>query len=171
MGLNTHIHLGVYIRIPYKTVEVTETKRACSNTGCRKSHPVLSNHLLRNNAKFCDVCGHPITEVDVKSNKRVGFWGSKLHEEYEDAFSVVDGDRLGNDKSPSRGFEYLLPNTSGASLYPRLDENDSGIFPYEPDERQADLSKFGDEYYKLWKLLIEEWPEAKILTGLIMYQR
>ena len=166
MGAHLRVHLGVYIQIPYAITETTEKKWGCTYKTCIKSKPLYLTK--ENSAQFCTNCGHQMGYQDVPTTRRSAYRFSELESEHEDEFTILDGAEIVS-RGPGCDYEYLLPNTDKGAVYPTLDDSDSGVYPYGPNEQFADIEKFGEEYHKLWGKIKAQWPQAKILQGMVLY--
>ncbi len=150
------IYIGAYLKVPLKPTWIPEGGNICGNSECE-------NHERKIRVRFCPFCGSAAVLNERKIEEMRGYQFSELDNQHEDELMTIDPSY-----GAEQGYQYLLPNSEKAYSM-RIDENDTGEFPYPPNAEQTDRELFQQHYGELAEAIMKEFPGTELKIGMVGY--
>jgi len=149
MSIDRGIYVGPYVECRVETVQVTKTRKACTNRTCQ-------NHTRIISAAFCGLCGSPVKPVEyVTPEHSVDQWA--MVEAISERLSSASGDAY-SEWSETHNLHLWKPNKHMEGREMHLDPHeDFRADPVTPEmviqemtlftlQFSAELAKFQEVY-------------------------
>lgn len=139
MSIDYGTYVGPYIECRVETVQVTKTRKACTNRACKNHERQVSG------SAFCNLCGSPIGPVEyTEPEHAVDQWD--LSDAINETLTSAHGDGYYR-WNREQGIHLWKPNVdTGGRDYHLESQEDFALFEIAPDQPAAEVVAFEAQF-------------------------